>query len=98
MAEYYDIVLGAIPISLVAITGSLMAAGLSLTVAVPLGSVVSVGLIGHAMFVNGPVDADGDAADPTIDDARETADDPASEDATGTASEPQVGTSPVAAK
>lgn len=98
MAEYYDIVLGVIPISLVAITGSLMAAGLSLTVAVPLGSVVSVGVIGHAMFVNGPVDADDDASEPTVEGAREAADEPASEDATGTASEPRVGTSPVAAK
>jgi hypothetical protein len=58
MTEYYDIVLGVIPVSLVGITGFLFGvAGLSLTVAVPLGAVVSVGIIGHAMFVKGPVDA-----------------------------------------
>lgn len=57
MTEYYDIVLGAIPLSLLGISGLLWVVGLSLTVAIPLGAVVSVGLIGHAMFVNGPVDA-----------------------------------------
>jgi hypothetical protein len=58
MTEYYDIVLGVIPVSLVGISAFLVGvAGLSLTIAVPLGAVVSVGIIGHAMFVNGPVDS-----------------------------------------
>jgi len=98
MAEYYDVVLGAIPISLIAITGALTVAGLSLTVAVPLGSVVSVGLIGHAMFVNGPVDAAGAPPERTAENPREAADEPAAEDATSTSNEPRVGTAAVAAK
>jgi hypothetical protein len=57
MAEYYDVVLGAIPLSLIGVSALLSVVGLSWTAAVPMGAVVSVGLIGHAMFVNGPVDA-----------------------------------------
>lgn len=56
MTGYYDIVLGLIPLAMAGITGSLMAVGVSLTVAIPLASVVAVGLIGHAMFVRAPVD------------------------------------------
>jgi hypothetical protein len=57
MTGYYDVVLGLIPFSLAVITGGLMLAGLQLTTAVPLASLVAVGLVGHAMFVNAPVDA-----------------------------------------
>lgn len=58
MTGYYDIVLGAIPLSLLGISGSLtFATDLALTTAVTLGALVAVALIGHAMFVNGPVDA-----------------------------------------
>lgn len=56
MAGYYDLVLGLIPLALGGIAAALLALGFSLTIAVPLAAVVSVGLIGHAMFVNGPVD------------------------------------------
>jgi len=38
------------------ITGGLVLAGFALTTAIPLASVVAVGLIGHAMFVRAPVD------------------------------------------
>ena len=55
MTGYYDIVLGLIPLSLVGLTAILLAAGMSLSVSVPLASVVTVGLMGHAMFVNAPV-------------------------------------------
>lgn len=55
MTGYYDYVLGLIPVSLVVITGALLLAGFQLTTAVPLGSLVAVGLVGHAMFVNAPV-------------------------------------------
>ena len=55
MTGYYDIVLGLIPLSLAGLTGLLVLAGVSLTFAVPLASVVAVGLMGHAMFVNAPV-------------------------------------------
>ena len=56
MAGYYDIVLGLIPLAMAGITGILVFTGFALTTAIPLASVVAVGLIGHAMFVNAPVD------------------------------------------
>jgi hypothetical protein len=55
MAGYYDIVLGLIPLSLAGLTALLLAAGMSLSVSIPLASMVTVGLMGHAMFVNAPV-------------------------------------------
>jgi len=61
MARYYDLVLGLIPLALGGIAAALTAAGFALTTAVPLASAVAVGLMGHAMFVNGPVEA-GDEA------------------------------------
>jgi hypothetical protein len=57
MAGYYDLVLGLIPLSLAGISGFLMTLGFTLTTAIPLAAIVSVGLIGHAMFVRGPVGA-----------------------------------------
>jgi len=56
MTGYYDIVLGLIPLAMAGITGGLVLAGFALTTAIPLASVVAVGLIGHAMFVRAPVD------------------------------------------
>lgn len=56
MMGYYDVVLGLIPLALTGITGALVVAGVTLTVAVPLASLVAGALIGHAMFVRGPVD------------------------------------------
>ena len=56
MTGYYDLILGLIPLALVGVTGAFSIAGLALTTAVPLGAFVSVLLIGHALFVNGPVD------------------------------------------
>jgi L-alanine-DL-glutamate epimerase-like enolase superfamily enzyme len=57
MTGYYDLVLGLIPLALGGITALLSVFGLALTTAIPVASVVAVGLIGHAMFVNGPVDS-----------------------------------------
>lgn len=57
MTGYYDYVLGLIPAALLGITALLVLAGISLSLAVPLASTVAAGVIGHAMFVNGPVDA-----------------------------------------
>lgn len=54
MTSYYDIVLGLIPLALFGIAGTLLLLGVQLTVAVPAAALVSVGLIGHALFVNGP--------------------------------------------
>lgn len=56
MTGYYDAILGLIPLALLGITGALTLAGIELTTAVPVGATVSVGLIGHAMFVRTPVD------------------------------------------
>jgi hypothetical protein len=65
MTGYYDIVLGLIPITLLGISGVLVGFGLDLTTAVPLASVVAVGVIGHSLFVNGPVsDATEDTTNP----------------------------------
>ena len=57
MAGYYDVVLGLIPIALLGITAALTVVGLSLTTAVPVAALTAIGLIGHAMFVNGPTTA-----------------------------------------
>jgi hypothetical protein len=62
MIVYYDVVLGLIPLALIGITGALSLAGLSLTASVPVGATVAVGLMGHAMFVRAPVDAEPAAA------------------------------------
>jgi hypothetical protein len=57
MTGYYDYVLGGIPLVLIGITAALSMVGLQLTQAVPVGAGASVLLIGHALFVNAPVDA-----------------------------------------
>ena len=56
MAGYYDIVLGLVPVALLGITAALTVVGVSLTSAVPVGAFVALGIIGHSMFVNSPVD------------------------------------------
>ena len=61
MTGYYDIVLGLIPVALLGITASLTFVGLSLTAAVPIGSLVAMTIIGHAMFVNTPADGSDEA-------------------------------------
>lgn len=55
--NYYDSILGLIPLALFGLTALLTTAGLALTSAVPLAGVVSVGMIGHALFVRTPTDA-----------------------------------------
>lgn len=57
MTGYYDIVLGLIPLALAGITAVLTGVGYSLTHAVLGGGIVSIGLMGHALFVRAPVDA-----------------------------------------
>lgn len=56
MTGYYDYVLGLIPAALLAVPIALSVFGIPLSVAVSVGGVASALLIGHAMFVNGPVD------------------------------------------
>lgn len=55
MTDYYDLVLGLIPLALLGIGGGLYVVGLTLTTALTIGGLVAVGLVGHALFVNGPV-------------------------------------------
>ena len=57
MVSYYDLVLALIPLTLLGVSGVLSGVGLALTVAVPVGAAVAAGLVGHAMFVNGPTPA-----------------------------------------
>jgi hypothetical protein len=57
MTGYYDLVLGLIPLALVGITGVLHAAGLALSAAIPVGGLLAILLVGHALFVNAPVDS-----------------------------------------
>jgi hypothetical protein len=56
MTGYYDLVLGLIPLSLAGTTSALLGVGVELTTAVQIGSLIAVALIGHALFVNGPVE------------------------------------------
>jgi hypothetical protein len=63
MTGYYDVILGLIPLAMGGVTAALLYAGLGLTTALPLASLVAMGLIGHAMFVNAPVDAPPKTAD-----------------------------------
>lgn len=55
MTGYYDYVLGLIPLALFGLTGTLHVAGLGVTQAVPIAAGVAAGIVGHALFVNGPV-------------------------------------------
>lgn len=57
MALYYDLVLGLIPLVMAGVTAALVLAGVTLTTAIPIGGLVALGLIGHAMFVRAPVSA-----------------------------------------
>lgn len=57
MAGYYDAILALIPGVMIGITAVLIMLGLSLTQAVPIASLGSFVLIGHAMFVRSPVNS-----------------------------------------
>jgi len=74
MTRYYDLVLGLIPLTFVSIAVALVAAGLSTTTAVTGGSLVAVGLVGHAMFVNGPVDSSADTTTGAAESGHQAAD------------------------
>lgn len=53
-ATYYDVVLLLIPLLFLGVGGSLTVDGLSTTVAVPVGGLLAMGVIGHALFVRSP--------------------------------------------
>ena len=55
MLEYYDLVLGLIPLALFGVGGGLHVVGVSLNSAIIVGSLMAASLIAHAMFVRGPV-------------------------------------------
>lgn len=55
MTGYYDYILALIPMALLGIGGALLVAGVPQTLAVSLAGTTAVGMIGHAIFVNGPV-------------------------------------------
>lgn len=75
MTGYYDLILGLIPLSLIGVTAVLSVVGFSITSAVPLAASIPVALIGHALFVNSPVD---DTQSPdTVESSSSTAFDPA---------------------
>jgi len=60
--DYYDAVLGLIPLSVGGISVALLWVGLTMSLAFSTGALIAAGLIGHAMFVRTPgrrpVDAD----------------------------------------
>ena len=55
MTSYYDYVLGVIPIALFGVGGGLSAAGVPRELGFMVGGLLAIALIGHAIFVNGPV-------------------------------------------
>jgi len=54
MPGYYDYVLGLIPLTLCGLTGGLMQTSLAFTQALPIAAAVTIGIIGHALFVRPP--------------------------------------------
>lgn len=54
MPAYYDYVLASIPLSLVGVASVLTLAGFGLTQAVSLSALISIAVIGHALFIRGP--------------------------------------------
>ena len=68
MPGYYDYVLVLIPLAMLAIVGLLTTFGWSLLTAMPVGAGVSTLVVGHALFVNAPVDTTVHAEDtPVVD-------------------------------
>ncbi|RJX42044.1 hypothetical protein DM826_10325 [Halonotius aquaticus] len=63
MAQYYDYVLGVIPLVLVGLTTLLTLAGFELTTAIPVGAGVAALIIGHALFVNMPTQPTAESAE-----------------------------------
>lgn len=68
MFDYYDLVLGLVPATLVSVTGLLSALGTELYAAVPVGAGLAALVVAHALFVNGPTPASTPA--PAADSAR----------------------------
>ena len=58
MAQYYDVVLALIPLSLLGVPSILSVGGIGLTVAVSLGASIALLCVLHALFVNVPGEMD----------------------------------------
>jgi len=63
MVQYYDYVLGVIPLVLVGLTALLTLIGVELTAAITVGAGVAALIIGHALFVNMPTQPTTESAD-----------------------------------
>jgi hypothetical protein len=57
MVSYYDSILGLIPATFLLGTGALNLGGLAFEAAIPVASLAAVALVGHALFVRGPVES-----------------------------------------
>lgn len=57
MNRYYDVVLALIPLALLGLGSTLVVAGVGRNLAVTAAGLTAVALVGHALFVNGPVAA-----------------------------------------
>jgi len=55
MVDYYDLVLGVIPLAILGIGGGLQVVGLASTTAIAAGGLVAVVLVLHALFVRAPI-------------------------------------------
>lgn len=61
--QYYDLVLFAVAASMLCGAGIGVTTAVALPTAVTAAGVVAAALIGHALFLNGPVDEPSDLAD-----------------------------------
>lgn len=61
--QYYDLVLGGVLASLLAGVAVGWLTPFPIAVTVPVFAVVAAGVIGHGLFVNGPVDEPADLGD-----------------------------------
>jgi hypothetical protein len=51
MTQYHDLVLLCIPLALLGVSGPLALSGVALSVAVPVGATIAIGIMAHALFV-----------------------------------------------
>jgi hypothetical protein len=65
MFDYYDYILGLIPLTMGGTATLLALFGVSMTLAIPAGAFVAIPLIGHAMFVRAPVASESQSASQT---------------------------------
>lgn len=52
--EYYDLILGLIPASIVAATGILSLLGIGIMISISIGAIIALAIILHALFVKAP--------------------------------------------